>query len=85
MQAQLQGDQERMLDVMARADSWPREWRDAAVRRGTFVALDPEQVAALHAELDEVIDRYRDSEPGTGARRVSVVYHLLPTEHEVDG
>src|SRR6478735_1649397 len=85
VQAQLQSDQERMLEVMARADSWPREWRDAAVRRGTFVSLDPDQVAALHAELDEVIDRYRDTEPGAGARRVSVVYHLLPTEHQVDG
>lgn len=84
LQAELQTDQQRMLDVLARAGSWPRAWRDATVRRGTYVALDPEQLAAMQVELNEVIDRYRDEEPGTGARRVSVVYQLVPTEHEVD-
>jgi DNA-binding transcriptional ArsR family regulator len=84
LQAQLQTDHQRMLDVLARAGTWPREWRDAAVRRDTHVTLDPEQVKTLHDELDAVIDRYRDGEPGPGARRVSVAYHLLPTEHEAD-
>src|SRR3954447_13677865 len=84
VRAQLESDHERMLEVMARADTWPREWRDAAVRRGTHVTIAPEQVAALQAELDEVVDRYRESEPRPGARRVSVVYHLLPTEHEAE-
>jgi DNA-binding transcriptional ArsR family regulator len=85
LQAELQADQQRILDVLARADSWPRAWRDATVRRGTYVALDPERLAAMQAELNEVIDRYRDEDPGTGARRVSVVYQLVPTEHEVEG
>jgi DNA-binding transcriptional ArsR family regulator len=84
LQAELRSDQQALLEVMARARTWPAEWHDAPVRRSTHLSLDPSQVAALHAELDEVIDRYRDSGPGAGARRVSVVYHLLPTEHEVD-
>ena len=85
LQAQLQTDQQRVLEVMARAASWPQEWREAPVRRETHAGLDPEQVAAMRAEIDAVIDRYRDAEPGPGARRVSVVYTLIPTEHEVGG
>jgi DNA-binding transcriptional ArsR family regulator len=83
LRAQLDSDQSAVLDVMARARDWPAEWRDAPVRRSAYLSLDPAQVAALHADLDEVLDRYRDAGPGAGARRVSVVYHLLPTEHEV--
>jgi DNA-binding transcriptional ArsR family regulator len=83
LRAQLQADRERVLEVMARAGSWPREWRDAAVRRDTHVTLDPKQLAAMRSEIDAVIDRYRDSEPGRRARRVSVVYTVMPTEHEV--
>jgi DNA-binding transcriptional ArsR family regulator len=82
LQSQLQADQQRLLDVMARAGSWPKEWRDASARRDTHVTLDADQVNAMRAEIDAVIDRYRDSEPGTGARRVSVVYNVMPTEHE---
>ena len=35
LQAQMQADQQRLLDVMARARSWPQEWQDATVRRDT--------------------------------------------------
>src|SRR4051794_11570058 len=85
LRAQLESDRERMLEVMERADSWPPEWRDAAVRRSTHVSLDPVQLSALQAELNAVIDRHRDPPAGPGARRVSVVYLLLPTEHEAGG
>jgi DNA-binding transcriptional ArsR family regulator len=82
LRAQLQADQQRVVEVMARARTWPQEWRDAAVRRETHVTLDPEQLDLLRAELDAVLDRYRhDTEPGPGARRVSFVYTLMPTEH----
>ncbi len=84
LQAQLQADQQRLLDVMVHARSWPQEWQDATVRRDTHVTVDAEQLAAMRAEIDEVIDRYRDGEPGADARRVSVVYNLTPTEHEVE-
>jgi DNA-binding transcriptional ArsR family regulator len=82
LQSQLQADQQRLLDVMSRAGSWPKEWRDASARRDTHVTLDPGQVNAMRAEIDAVIDRYRGAEAGTGARRVSVVYNVMPTEHE---
>jgi DNA-binding transcriptional ArsR family regulator len=84
LQAQLQSDQRRLLEVMARAESWPPEWRDVPVRRDTHVTLDPDQMTALTAELRAVVDRYREAQPGPGARRVSVVYQLLPTEHEAE-
>jgi DNA-binding transcriptional ArsR family regulator len=84
LQNQLQADAQRLLDALAQAPSWPQEWQDATVRRNTHVTLSADQLVAMRAEIDAVIDRYRDDEPGTSARRVSVVYNLTPTEHEVD-
>ena len=81
LQAQLALDQKRLLDVMANASEWPEEWREATVRRDTHVTLDAAQLTAMHEELSEVIERYKAMEPGEGARRISTVYMLLPTEH----
>lgn len=81
MQAQLALDQKRVVDVMAHAAEWSEEWREATVRRETHVTLDAAQLTRLHEELSEVIDRYKEMEPHEGARRISVVYMLLPTEH----
>jgi DNA-binding transcriptional ArsR family regulator len=83
LRAQMQADQERLAGLLVRAPTWPQEWRDVAVRRDTHVTLDPEQVEQMRSEVDAVIDRYRnETSPGTGARRVSVVYVVMPTEHE---
>jgi DNA-binding transcriptional ArsR family regulator len=84
LQAQLALDQKRLHDVMAHATEWSEEWREATVRRETHVTLDAAQLTHLHEELSEVIDRYREMEPGHGARRVSAVYMLVPTEHGPD-
>jgi DNA-binding transcriptional ArsR family regulator len=84
LQTQLQADAQRLHDVVALARNWPQEWQDATVRRNTHVTLSADQLVAMRTEIDEVIDRYRDADPGTRARRVSVVYNLTPTEHEVD-
>jgi DNA-binding transcriptional ArsR family regulator len=81
LQAQLAEDQQRVLEVLAHAGEWTEEWREATVRRDAHATLDAEQLTALRAELDEVIDRYKELEPGDGARRVSLTYLLLPTEH----
>lgn len=83
LKAQLQTEQQRVLDVVAQAASWPQEWQDVTVRRDTHVTLDAEQTAQMYDELEAVVQRYRDVEPAAGARRVSVLYQLLPTEHEV--
>lgn len=82
MQAQMQADQQRVVEAMARARTWPRQWREVMTRRDAHLTVDPEQLGRLRAELDALIDRYRDAEPVPGARRVSVVYSLIPTEHE---
>ena len=84
VRAQMEADQRRLVEVMAHARTWPQEWRDVTVRHDTHVTLDPRQVESMRTELDAVIDRYRGAEPGAGARRVSVVYSLTPTEHEAD-
>ncbi len=81
LREQLREEHRRVLEMVTLAREWPPEWRDAAVRRETHVSLDPARLAAMREELDAVVDRYREEE-GTGdARRVSVVYQLIPTEH----
>ena len=82
LKAQLQAEQQRVLDVVTQAASWPQEWQDVTVRRDTHVTLDPEQAARMYDDLEAVVQRYREMEPAYGARRVSVLYQLLPTEHE---
>jgi DNA-binding transcriptional ArsR family regulator len=84
LRAQLRADQQRLAEVMLRARTWPKQWRDATVRRDANVTLNAEQVDLMRAEVDAVIDRYRETTPGKGARRVSVVYSLTPTPHEAE-
>jgi DNA-binding transcriptional ArsR family regulator len=84
MQAQLALDQRRVADVMAHAHEWPEEWRDTPVRRDTHVTLDAAQTKSLQHELEAVVERYKALAPGDGARRVSLVYMVMPTEHEAD-
>ena len=79
--AQLQADQQRVAEAVASASGWSEEWREVTTRHDTHVTLHPTQLAELRAELDEVIGRYRAVTPGDGARRVSVVYTLIPTRH----
>ncbi len=39
--------------------SYPKEWRDAAFSYDTVTYLTADELAALDAEIGEVIDRYR--------------------------
>ena len=84
LRAQMRADQQRLARVMLRARAWSKRWREATVRRDAHVTLNPQQLDLMRAEIDAVIDRHRDTEPGQGARRVSVVYSLTPMEHEGD-
>jgi len=84
LRAQMRADQHRLAHLMLRARTWPKHWRDATVRRESHITLSPEQVERMRAELEVVIDRYRDARPGKGARRVSVVFSLTPTEHQAE-
>ncbi len=84
LRAQLRADQQRLAQVMLRSRTWPKRWREATVRRDSHVTLNPQQLDLMRAEIDAVIDRYHQTEPAKGARRVSVVYSLTPTEHEAE-
>jgi DNA-binding transcriptional ArsR family regulator len=81
VQEQLLDETRRAIDVMRKAHEWPQEWRDSVRRMETRLALTPEQVSALHADLDEIIDRYRLIAGGPGSRRVVLTINTTPTEH----
>jgi DNA-binding transcriptional ArsR family regulator len=82
VQAQLQADQRRLAEVMTRGRTWPPQWREATARHATHVTLDPAQLDRMRAEVDAVIERYKEEPPGEDARRVSVVYTLIPIDDE---
>lgn len=62
----------------------PRPWRDTFDMSDWALRLTPEETAALGAELQTVIERYRRDSPEAaasapeGAERVTIVTHLLP-------
>lgn len=66
----------RWIDDGGRADE---PWRSTCGLQDAGVLVSAEQLVALRAELDEVLDRYRRAGQGTpGARRVAVYTSLLP-------
>ncbi|MBA2576384.1 MAG: helix-turn-helix transcriptional regulator [Euzebyaceae bacterium] len=63
--------------------SWGREWLDAADDSDYRLRLTPERLAAMTAEIGEVIRRYqRDPVPGAsdaeGVEPVTVLVHAFP-------
>ena len=72
----------RWLDVRG---AWPAPWRDAAGMNDDMVVVSPEQLAAMHAELREVIARYRCVGQGNPrARRVAVYLSFYPVDLDRD-
>jgi DNA-binding transcriptional ArsR family regulator len=65
---------EKWLDVEA---TWPTEWRDAAGMSDSYVIATADQVRALQAELDALIERYRRVGQGNPNARRLAVYHVL--------
>jgi predicted ArsR family transcriptional regulator len=73
---------------VARAESWQRArpdaapaWRTAAGFSDYLLNLGSEQLSALTAELDAVIERYRalgQTDPGPDARQVLLYLYALP-------
>jgi hypothetical protein len=58
---------------------WPAAWRDALGSGDHGVLVTAEQARALRAELEAVLERYREAGTGRpGAIRVQVWSHLLP-------
>jgi DNA-binding transcriptional ArsR family regulator len=69
---------EHWLDT---AETWPIDWRVAAESGDTFLHGTPDDIAAFHRELLELLDRYRRRSPGApNARRVEFDYHAFPSE-----
>ncbi len=63
------------------ADAWPPVWQDECGVRDDAVLVSEEQLAALRAELDAVLARYRRIGAGTpGARRVGAWTVLTPLD-----
>jgi len=81
VQEQLLDETRRAIEVMRKARNWPQEWRDSVRRMETRLALTPEQIGALHADLDELVDRYRLVAGEPGSRRVVLTINTTPTEH----
>jgi DNA-binding transcriptional ArsR family regulator len=68
----------RLAHWFATATTWPEEWQKASSDMDGTLVLDPAQTRALADEIKAVLDRYRQLEPGTGARRVDVQYAVYP-------
>ncbi|MBM6400060.1 winged helix-turn-helix domain-containing protein [Phycicoccus sonneratiae] len=69
---------ERWLDV---EHAWPAPWRDAMGMDDSWVLATPEQAAAMRAELDAVVARYRRVGQGNpGARRVAHYSVMYPVD-----
>jgi DNA-binding transcriptional ArsR family regulator len=67
---------ERWHDEQA---SWGREWVDAADMSDVVIPLNPVQLRAMRDELHEVLERWRDAEPGPGSEHVFVILNAFPT------
>jgi DNA-binding transcriptional ArsR family regulator len=60
----------------------PSEWRDASVLSDYYLSLNADQTRALTAEIDAVINRWREVEPGPGARQVLLYLAGVPNLEE---
>jgi hypothetical protein len=69
----------RLAHWFATATTWPEEWQKASSDMDGTLTLDPTQTRALADDLKEILDRYRQQEPGPGARRVDVQYAVYPS------
>lgn len=81
LREQLMQDTKRALQAVQQARNWPQSWRESIRRMDIRLSLTPEQVQALHEDLDAVIDRYRQMPAEPDSRRVLLSINTTPTEH----
>ena len=82
--------QQRLLERwMSEEPEWDPEWVDVAASSDDLLVLTPGEADALHTELWDVVQRYRDEsiaagrEAGVdGAERVVVLFHTVPIRGE---
>lgn len=66
---------------LALAPDWPVPWQDACTPRDAMVLVTTDQLAAMSAELAEVVERYRRVGQGNPrARRVAVYAFTYPLD-----
>jgi DNA-binding transcriptional ArsR family regulator len=66
------------------SENWSSEWIDVLGLSDTFVEVTPEQAAALRAELDALLNRYRQvGEGDPRARRLHIYTHTSPLDPEI--
>jgi DNA-binding transcriptional ArsR family regulator len=70
----------RLANWFATATQWPKAWQKASSDMDGRLELSPAQTRALADELHAVVARYRELEPGEGARRVEVQYAVFPSD-----
>ncbi len=67
---------EAWLDVHGR---WPLEWQEVADASDFLLRLTPARLAALNAEIDDLVARYRDPDPDDPeTRQVELHVHAFP-------
>ncbi|MFN2320124.1 MAG: ArsR/SmtB family transcription factor [Dermatophilaceae bacterium] len=68
----------RWLDV---GRAWPVRWRDEAGMNDYLVVVTAEQLAAMHAEMQDVIEHYRRAGQGSPeAKRVATYLSFYPVD-----
>jgi len=68
----------RAADFIETGERWLPDWQDAATFSDFGLRLDPAGLRALVAELQSVVDRYRDAEPVAGAETIHVQLQAFP-------
>ncbi len=68
-------------DWLDASPEWPQLWADELGLHDTLVTVTSEQLAALRAELDATLARYREAGLGAlDARKLSVFTYVYPTD-----
>ncbi len=70
--SQLVSRYQHWLDI---EESWPAEWRDATSLDDDLVQVTASQLRAMRAEMQSVIDRYREAGAGDPHSRAVAVHH----------
>ncbi|CAN5185145.1 helix-turn-helix domain-containing protein [soil metagenome] len=82
------GRQARLERWMAEGHTWPEQWRDASGESEYRATMTPEELAALHREINQVAVRHeaasRAREPLPGQTRVTVQLAAFPIRRPSD-
>jgi DNA-binding transcriptional ArsR family regulator len=57
---------------------WPREWQSATTSSDRLLTLDAKQLDELSRELEALLGRYAELEPGEGSEHVHAIVQTFP-------